>query len=243
MCKVSQQESKPEELPKELPTVNLDDPPEGGSGSDDTFDEMQKAGKRGGLFGRFSRSVNEAIDNSRGTAAPPDPAQEGGDDPTVTADDLAIRRARHTKVQRMTVPDGVLIEGNMTSGSETEIHGRIEGDVTVEGRLHLGASALVTGNVRATTCLVEGLVEGRMECAQELELGKTGRLNAEVVAGELVSVAGKIFGNVASSGLLHLVNGCRVDGDLRAKRIVVEEGAVFNGRCAMRTPSQRSVLE
>jgi cytoskeletal protein CcmA (bactofilin family) len=158
----------------------------------------------------------------------------------VSADDLAIRRARTVKLQRMVVPEGVIIEGSLTSGSETDISGRIEGDVNVEGRLHLGPSALVTGNVRATSCLVEGLVEGKVECAQELELGRTGRLNADAMGGKEVTLAGQVFGSVMTGGVARLRATAKISGNIRARRIVIEDGAVFNGTCTMRAPAQRA---
>ncbi|GMW00210.1 MAG: hypothetical protein AMXMBFR84_13480 [Candidatus Hydrogenedentota bacterium] len=208
----------------------------------DTYEALAEAGRRGegGLFSRMGAAFQDAIQSSRGTGRTRSPAEEGGNDPEVTADDLAIRRARTIKLQRMVVPEGVIIQGNLMSGSETEIAGKIEGDVTVDGRLYLGASALVTGNVRAGSCKIEGLVEGKVECSQELELGRTARLNAEAMAGKQVVIGGKIFGDVTTGGTLRLVAGASLQGNIRARRIVIEEGALFNGTCAMRPPAQRT---
>lgn len=206
----------------------------------DTYEDLERAAQDGsGLFGRVNQAFQDVLQNSRGTNRTRSPVEEAGEDPAVTADDLAIRRARNVKPQRMIVPEGVIIDGSMTSGSETEISGRIEGDVTVDGRLYLGASALVTGNVRATVCRVEGLVEGRMECSQELELGQTGRLNADTLAGKRMILAGQVFGNVSCGGGIRLVTSAKVNGNLRTRKLVIEEGAMFNGRCTMRPPSQR----
>jgi len=205
----------------------------------DTYQDLAQASEEGGFLGRMNQAFQDVLQSSRGTSRTRAPAEEAGEDPTVTADDLAIRRARDVKPKRMVIPEGVIIDGAMTSGSETEIYGRIEGDVNVDGRLYLGASALVTGNVRATQCRVEGLGEGKMECSQDLELGKSGRLNAETLAGKRMVLAGQVFGNVSTGGLVRLVASARVSGDMRARVLVIEEGATFNGRCTMRPPAQR----
>jgi len=205
----------------------------------DTFEEMEKA-KRGSLFGRMNQAFQDVIQSSRGTARERAPAQEAGDDPRVTADDLAIRRAKNVRPQRMTVPEGVIIDGSMTSGSETEIAGRIEGDVTVEGRLTLEASSLISGNVRASTCKVDGLVEGRCECSQDLDLGQSGRLNGDVIVGKRVNVGGQVFGHISSGGVVRLAPTARLTGNIRARSVIVEEGAIFNGSCTMRPTSQRA---
>jgi cytoskeletal protein CcmA (bactofilin family) len=206
----------------------------------DPFEELEKATtKREGFFGRWRQAAQEQLTASRGPGRLRSPAEEAGDDPNVTADDLAIRRAKNIKPQRMIVPEGVIIEGSMTSGSETEIAGKIEGDVTVDGRLFLGASALITGNVRSSSCRVEGLVEGKVECSEELELGRTGRLNADALGGKEVTLAGQVFGNVITGGVARLLSTARLNGNIRARRVVIEEGAVFNGVCTMRPPAQR----
>ena len=206
----------------------------------DTYEALERAGKRDSIFSRLIQSTQEAISTNRGPGRVRSAAEEAGESPNVTADDLAIRRAKSVKPQRMVVPEGVIIQGNMSSGSETEISGRIEGDVTVDGRLYLGASALITGNVRATSCLIEGLVEGKVECSEDLELGRTGRLNADAMAGKEMNIGGQLFGSVSTGGIARLRATARLSGNIRARRIVIEEGAVFNGSCTMRPPAQRA---
>ena len=205
----------------------------------DTYEALDEAGRSGGLLGRMNQAFQEALHTSRGPGRTRDAVVEAGEGPGVTADDLAIRRARNVKLQRMVVPEGVIIEGNMTSGSETEIAGKIEGNVTVDGRLYLAPSALVSGNVRATSCRVDGLVEGKVECAQDLELGKTGRLSADAMAGREVALAGQVFGDVSTGGITRLLASAKINGNIRTRRVVIEEGALFNGSCTMRTPAQR----
>jgi cytoskeletal protein CcmA (bactofilin family) len=207
--------------------------------ADQDYDDLERAGKRGGFFGRFSSKLDDALQTSRGPERPRDAVIESASRPEVSADDLAIRRARTTSPQRMVIPEGVIIEGNLTGGTDTEINGRIEGDITVEGRLFLGASALITGNVRAGSCSVDGLVEGKVECSEDLELGKSGRLNADVLAGKRINLAGQVYGNVTTPGVLRLATSSKVVGDLRARNLIMEEGASLNGKCAMRAPSQQ----
>lgn len=204
----------------------------------ESYDEMQKAGRRG-IFGKFNARLNDALQSSRGAERPRAPVAETAGRPDVTADDLAIRRARGVKTQRMFIPEGVIIEGNVSGGTDTEISGRVDGNVTVEGRLFLGPSALVSGNVRAGACKVEGLVEGKVECDDFLELGESGRLNADVVAGKRINLAGQVYGNVTTPGVLHLAGTSTVHGDIRVRNLVMDDGATLNGACIMRAPAQR----
>lgn len=204
---------------------------------DADFQDMRNAGRKG-LLGRLGSSLNEKLQTSRGDRRR-DAVAETAASPAQGADDLALRRARTVVTQKMVIPEGVIIQGNLTGGSETDIGGRIEGDITVDGRLYLGASALVTGNVRAGSCRIEGLVEGKVECAEELDLGKTGRLNGDVVVGKRINLAGQVYGNVTTSGGLRLAEGSQVTGNLRTRSLLIEEGAMLNGSCVMRAPAER----
>lgn len=211
-------------------------PKAGPSISDDkSFEKMSEAGGSG-LFSRISNKFNDALQSGRGTA-------QSSESPLPmtqrTADDISLVRARSTKTQKMYVPDGVIIEGSLTGGSETEIHGRIEGNVTVDGLLFLGKTALITGNVRADTCQVEGLVEGKVECSNSLFVAASGRLAADAVAGKQVRITGKIEGNATTPGSLRIEAGGTVNGDVRARVFSMDDGAILNGRCVMRAPAQR----
>lgn len=204
---------------------------------DADFGDMQQAGRKG-LFGRLGTSLNDALQTSRGDRRR-DAVEELATTAASNADDLAIRRAKSVVMQKMIIPEGVIIEGNLSGGSETEIGGRIEGNIVVDGRLYLGPSALVSGNVRAASCRIEGLVEGKVECSDELELGKSGRLNGDVHVAKRINFAGQVYGNVATQGTLRLAEGSTVTGDVRARSLIIEEGASLNGQCNMRPPAER----
>jgi cytoskeletal protein CcmA (bactofilin family) len=202
---------------------------------DADFDSLNQP-QDSGFFSKLSNRFNDALQSSRGssrtTATQPVLAQR-------SVDDIALVRARTTRAQKMFIPDGVIIEGSLTGGSETEIHGRIEGNVTVDGALFLGKTALVTGNVRAGACQLDGMVEGKIECSDSLLISNTGRLAADAVAGKLIRIAGHVEGNAATPGALRIESGGVVNGDIKARVFSMDEGAVLNGRCTMRAPSQQ----
>lgn len=207
------------------------------SGKEDTFSEMEDSEKKGSLFGKLNARLQDAIQDGRSEDALRDVRQKSGDDQRVSADDLAIRRSKSvSNPQRMTVPEGVIIEGALTSSSETDIAGRIDGNVTVDGRLALSPSALITGTVRATNCLIQGFVEGKVECDQDLELGKSGKITSDVTVGNQIVVSGIIEGNIRCGGRLQLTESADVTGNIRARSVVIASGAVFNGTCAMSAP-------
>ena len=197
----------------------------------DTYEALAEATNKSSLLDRFNSAFHEALQNRR--AGNRRPASEIPTGEHVTGDDLAIRRAQYVTPRKMTIPQGVIVEGSLSSPAETEIDGRIQGDVWVEAPLSLGVNALISGKIQATNCEVKGLVEGKVECTGELLLGQSGRLMADVLAGKGFTAAGRIDGDVCCGGLLHVCSTAQITGDIRAKQMVIEEGAQVNGRCSM----------
>ena len=198
---------------------------------------QDKQEKKGTILGKFNAKFQDALQTSRGEEASGSAARAAL---VPGSGDLAMRRAKSVRTQKMVVPEGVVIEGSFSSASETEISGQVDGDVTVDGKLTLGPSAMVAGSVRVAICRVDGQVDGKIECGQELELGPTGRLNHDAMAGKRMTVAGQVNGNITCGGQLLLMASAKVNGNIRARSIVIEEGAIFNGACSMSTANQKN---
>jgi len=97
----------------------------------------------------------------------------------------------------------------------------------------IGASTTVQGTLRSDgNVRISGTVEGNVEVK-----GRTMVTPGGVVDGEVVStsaeVAGTIRGQVAVRERLVLKASAVVEGDIRAGKLVVEDGATFNGQCRM----------
>ena len=97
----------------------------------------------------------------------------------------------------------------------------------------IGASTVVEGTIRSKGNVnVSGTVTGNVEVE-----GRTMVMPGGVVEGEVVTttaeVAGTIRGQVTVSERLVLKASAVVDGDIRTQKLVVEDGATFNGRCQM----------
>jgi hypothetical protein len=58
---------------------------------------------------------------------------------------------------------------------------------------------------------------------------KDARMHAEVEAGG-ITVEGEVKGNLCANDRIELKQSARYEGDLRASKLVVDEGAVFSGQ-------------
>lgn len=97
----------------------------------------------------------------------------------------------------------------------------------------VGAGTVLDGSLRAQGNLnVSGTITGGVSVE-----GRTMIMPGGVVEGEVTSteaeVAGHVKGTLTVRERLVLRPTAVIDGDLRAGALVIEEGAVFNGRCEM----------
>ena len=223
-----------------------------------TPSQPKKADKEAGLFSKLGNRFNTALQSSRGedaaqpAAARPAPASTPAAAPAAVApasvrkpseETASIRTKGNVASMKMYIPEGTVVQGSIKGKTETEIHGRIEGDVSVEASLYLGKNAVITGNVHAASCQVDGKVEGSMNCTDELVLSAGSALAADASAGKQVRISGKIEGNVTTPGTLRIEAGGVVNGDVQARVFSMSEGAVLNGRCTMRTAQQETLFK
>ncbi len=97
----------------------------------------------------------------------------------------------------------------------------------------IGHDAYFQGTLTAKGSLrIDGRVDGSVVDAKFVTLGKTGKVKGDISC-EVCSISGEVKGNVAAVDHIEALCGSKVDGDLRAPRIILEEGAVFNGNCSM----------
>ena len=97
----------------------------------------------------------------------------------------------------------------------------------------IGASTTVEGTLRSSGNVnISGTVDGNVEVE-----GRTMVMPGGVVEGEVVStsaeIAGTVRGRVVVKERLVLKASAVIDGDIRTGKLVVEDGATFNGQCQM----------
>ena len=99
---------------------------------------------------------------------------------------------------------------------------------------NIGKSISIKGDLTGSEdVVVEGKVEGKIELPQnELTIGADGNVHADVHA-KTVMVIGRVAGNVSASERVKIQASGIVEGDVRAPKLVVQEGAVVNGSIQM----------
>lgn len=106
----------------------------------------------------------------------------------------------------------------------------------------IGPTLVFKGELSADEDLViEGTIEGTIaHHKKNLTIGKKGRVTADIHASSVL-VEGELIGDIHSDGLVSLAAGGMVIGNVYCTRIVMEDGARFNGKIEMATPNPLAV--
>ena len=106
----------------------------------------------------------------------------------------------------------------------------------------IGPTLIFRGELSADEDLViEGTIEGTIAHHQKnLTIGKQGRVTADIHASSVI-VEGVLNGDIHGDGLVSIANGAKVTGNVYCDRLVLQDGACFNGRVEMSPRKSLSV--
>lgn len=97
-------------------------------------------------------------------------------------------------------------------------------DTTVIGRgAHVRARVTGEGDLE-----IQGRIDGEVSVTGEVTIA-TGGLVAANVSGKRITVHGAVKGDLIAEEAVHLEDGARVVGDIRAARIAIAPGALLKG--------------
>ena len=77
--------------------------------------------------------------------------------------------------------------------------------------------------------LIDGKVEGEINSDGVLTIGENADIRGEIKT-KSITVYGKVHGNITVGERCELKSRCTLQGDLKAARLVIEEGATFIGK-------------
>ena len=90
-----------------------------------------------------------------------------------------------------------------------------------------------TGQLSFTKPLmIKGKFKGEIDASGDLYVGDDANVEARVQA-DLVSLKGRLTGNISARKRVELFSTASVEGDITAPDIIMESGCRFNGLCRM----------
>ena len=106
-----------------------------------------------------------------------------------------------TKVINL-ISKGTKIIGDIVSDGDIRIDGELSGNIQCKGRLVIGDSGFIQGEVKCSSSEISGEVKGKLIVAELLSLKGSSKINGDILTGKLSIEPGAVF-----SG------SCQMDGD------------------------------
>ena len=107
-----------------------------------------------------------------------------------------------------------------------EWSGFLEKGVSVEGKLD------TTGTFR-----IDSPMKGTLTSNEKLIIGENARIEGQI-EGNYVIIAGRFDGTIKAKGKVEIQTKAIVTGEIHTPCLIIEPGAVFDGRCHMLATNQ-----
>ncbi|MDG1797897.1 MAG: polymer-forming cytoskeletal protein [Flavobacteriales bacterium] len=98
------------------------------------------------------------------------------------------------------IVEGTHIEGDIKSDSNIRIDGYVKGTISVKGRLVLGPTGKIDGDIKCKNADLEGKLNGTIEVDELLSLKSTAKLQGEISTNKLAIEPGAIFSGNCKMG-------------------------------------------
>jgi len=97
---------------------------------------------------------------------------------------------------------GTNITGDIVSKGDFRIDGALIGNINISGKLVLGESGVIEGNIECSNADLSGNVKGTVKIIEILSLKSTAKINGDIVTGKLAIEAGAIFTGTCNMGAI-----------------------------------------
>ena len=97
----------------------------------------------------------------------------------------------------------------------------------------IGIGAECNGDFKSESSIrIDGVVNGNVVVANTVIVGASGVINGDINA-KTVIIGGEVYGNLNVPEKVELTSTARVLGDITTSGLVIDEKAIFQGRCDM----------
>lgn len=98
------------------------------------------------------------------------------------------------------IAKGTKITGDLISDGDIRIDGELLGNLETKGRLVIGASGKLVGEIRCRSCEIAGTQLGKLFIQELLSLKATSNVSGDLVTGKLSIEPGAFFAGTCTMG-------------------------------------------
>ena len=94
----------------------------------------------------------------------------------------------------------------------------------------IAADVEITGTIKSSGSIrIDGKLDGELHCTGDAIIGKEAKIKGNIIVSS-TTIEGTINGNVTAKDRIEMKSSARVTGDIKSKRLSVEDGVTFIGR-------------
>jgi len=98
----------------------------------------------------------------------------------------------------------------------------------------IAEDCVFTGNISTKGSIrIDGIVDGNISEAKDVFISKTGKINGDI-SSEKCIIYGNVDGNIVVKDKIEIMASATVEGNIISPKVLIEEGAFFNGNITMK---------
>ena len=110
---------------------------------------------------------------------------------------------------------------------------QIRPEVAPNETTYIGKNLMIKGRVSGNgNIIILGGLDGEFDLKGEIKIAQPANIKGEVKA-DVISVNGRVHGNLAAQKRVHLDQMARIEGQIVTPRLSIVEGAFFDGEIKM----------
>lgn len=110
------------------------------------------------------------------------------------------------------INNGTLIKGDITASGDFRLDGTLEGNIQLNGKLVVGDTGIVNGNILCQNANIIGTVNGNLSVKELLSLHSSARVKGDILINKLSIEPGALF-----------TGKCRMLDEVRAQQAAPAE--------------------
>lgn len=102
----------------------------------------------------------------------------------------------------------------------------------------IGADVEITGTIKSSGSIrLDGKLDGELQCSGNATIGRQATVVGNITAHSVI-IEGKLNGNILAADKIEMKAAAEVNGDIKSRRLAVEDGVTFVGRSEVRPNSK-----
>jgi len=123
------------------------------------------------------------------------------------------------------IVDGTSIEGDIKSDSNIRIDGRLKGTINTKGKLVIGSTGSIEGEIVCEHADIEGHFTGKIQVTGLLTLKATSKLTGDIQTGKLAIEPGAVFSGSCTMGGSNPASANRISNGTSVNQLETDKKA------------------